>query len=162
MTDQAKDYVSKKINIIKQVQNFVTYTSRYSELDDGGEEPAPAWSVSINAGMIHLQNIIADSMPELNAQEWQIILNTYAGCMINSPARTPIRIASDILNDRGAESVDNLDDDTKALVLKIHTMNQAQQTAILYFTQAFWAKSWRDYKDFDDIKKQIYQILGKR
>jgi hypothetical protein len=115
----------------------------------------PRWSESINATFDQFSTLIANALPELSPDEWQIILNTYAGCYL--PAHSlPARIASDIMDDMGAidiTSVEKLYPDTALLIRKVHGMSQLEQLSILYFNQVFWLNKWDC--EWPDVVEQI-------
>jgi hypothetical protein len=115
----------------------------------------PKWSESINATFDQFNTLIANALPKLSSNEWQIILNTYAGCYM--PAHSlPARIASDIMDDLGAidiASVEKLYPDTASLIRKVHAMSQLEQLSILYFNQVFWLNKWDC--EFGEIVTQI-------
>ena len=112
------------------------------------------WSESINATFEQFQFLLRENLPELDIDEWKIILNVYACCYF--PAHgVPARIASDMMDNVGAISIDELSDYYADLVKKVHAMNQIQQLAILYFVQIFWSNDWKCDWDWDEIVKAI-------
>ena len=122
-------------------------TQKDHESHDG-----PKWSESINATFEQFRHLLKTSLPELTVDEWTYILNVYAGCYF--PAHSvPARIASDMMDNVGAISLDALSDDYGALVRKAHAMSQVEQLAILYFVQIFWSATWSG--DWGEIVSQI-------
>lgn len=112
----------------------------------------PKWSESINSTFDQLRYLLKTSLPELSIDEWEIILNVYAGSYF--PAHgVPARIARDMMDNVGACSIEELSHDYAKLVKKVHTFSQTQQLAILYFVQIFWVNDWSG--SFDEITKSI-------
>lgn len=104
----------------------------------------PKWSESINATFSQFRYLIAGALPELTMDEWQIILNVYAGSYLPAHGFPP-RIAGDIMDDVGAisiDSVENLMPKKAELIRKVHAMSQLEQLAVLYFAQIFWLNKW--------------------
>lgn len=102
------------------------------------------WSGGINGSILALKNIIRESMPDLTEQEWNMLLNVYNGSF--EPAFSPgaLYISGCMMDDRGEISIEtlrNADPDYAELIEKVHGMNAAEQYAILFVCQAFWANS---------------------
>ena len=120
-----------------------------------GESASP--SSVINAALERYRWVCSQSLPDLTAQEWQSILNVYAGSEMSSYS-PPYRVASDMMDDIGAVDIaavaDN-DPDYAELVRKTHAMTQAEQLAIIDFCQRFWCRDWSEFADFDAIKRHI-------
>lgn len=133
------------------------YTSQWIETTTSkplhGE--GPKWSESINATFEQFRFLLRGSLPELSMDEWTIILNVYAGCYF--PAHgVPARIASDMMDNLGEISLDNLrksQPDYAELVEKVYALSQTEQLAILYFVQLFWSNNW--VGEWSEIVKQI-------
>jgi hypothetical protein len=153
---------SKKINLSPQNRAFIENLGKDTDLADDDQNSGPQWTITINAALTNLQHIIISALPDLDDQEWQTILNCYAGTFFDGTPHTPARIASDLMDNIGAESLDELQPEYRALVEKIHALSQAEQLAILYFSQAFWAKSWKGQPDFASIKKAVINNLAGR
>lgn len=115
------------------------------------EDDEISWSKALNEGFKALQWLTKEALPDFDAQEWQAILNVYAGSFIEF--NPPFRIASDMMDDAGAIALEELSPEYAALVKKVHGMSQLQQFAILDFVQKFWSKSWDG--DMSEIIKQI-------
>ena len=120
-------------------------------------EESPKWSESINTTFEQFRFLLRGALPELSMDEWTIILNVYSGCYF--PAhRTPARIASDMMDNLGEISLENLEKnqpDYATLVKKIYKLSQLEQLAILYFVQIFWLNKWTEDWDDDDVVKTI-------
>lgn len=112
-----------------------------------------AWSEALNEGFKALKWLSQQALPELSAEEWQIILNAYAGSIVSF--NPPYRVASDLMDDVGAISIEELEPEYAALVKKVHSMDQMGQYAIMDFVQKFWAKDWSDKPDFAAIAAEI-------
>lgn len=123
---------------------------------NGEELDGPKWSESINATFEQFRFLLRDALPDLDQNEWQTILNVYAGCYF--PAHgVPARIASDMMDNLGEcdlAAVEKTMPDYAALVRKVHAMNQVEQLAILYFVQIFWSNDWK-MGEWGDIVKAI-------
>jgi hypothetical protein len=134
----------------KTVEWIECTTKIYHPASDG-----PKWSEAINATFEHLRFLLKNSLPDLSAEEWEIILNVYAGCYM--PAHgVPARIASDMMDDLGEVSIENVRKNLPAyadLVIKIHALSQTEQFAILYFVQIFWSRDWSG--DWEQIFLEI-------
>ena len=116
------------------------------------------WSEVLNEGFKALKWLSAQALPDLTPDEWQYLLNAYSGCMMSfSP---PYRIASDLMDDAGAVSIEELTPEYAALVKKIHGMTQVQQYAIQDFIIKFWAggDKWNDAKDFGEVIERIKKL----
>jgi hypothetical protein len=111
------------------------------------------WSAAINGGFEALGWLSQELLPDLTDAEWQLILNTYSGCLLDY--HRPLRIASDIMDDLGAIDINDLDADTAAVVRKCHAMSQPEQFAVLDFVSQFWAGDWSDAEDFQAIVSKI-------
>ncbi len=98
--------------------------------------------------------LVKSSLPELTNDEWQTLINVYAGCWLGEFV-PPARIASDMMDDAGVLSLDELESDYAALVRKAHGWNQAEQLAVLDFIQRFWCGEWSGYESFSAIKQAI-------
>jgi len=119
---------------------------------DHPAQDGPKWSESINATFEQLRFLLKSSLPELTIDEWQIILNVYAGTYF--PAHgIPCRIASDMMDNIGEISLDNVNEEYAKLVRKLYAMSQLEQLAILYFVQIFWSGKWSG--EWDEIVKHI-------
>jgi len=119
---------------------------------DHAAHDGPKWSEAINATFEQFRFLMRESLPDLSQDEWTIILNVYAGCYF--PAHgVPARIASDMMDNVGAVSVEDLTPDYAALVRKVHALSQPQQLAVLYFVQIFWSANWTG--DWPDIVAAI-------
>jgi len=114
-------------------------------------DAAIAWSNQINRAVIINDWLFQSSLPDLSAEEWQVILNTYAGT-IGSVEHPPYRVASDLMDDLGLIDVD--DHPNADLVRRLHYMSQSQQFAILVFAERFWSGDWGDL-GWDGIYRQI-------
>lgn len=116
----------------------------------------PKWSEAINATVEQFRFLLRGSLPDLDIEEWHIILNVYAGCYF--PAHgVPARIASDMMDDLGEISIENLKPDYAALVRKVYAMSQLEQLAILYFVQIFWSNDWKG--DWAEIVTAIKKLF---
>jgi hypothetical protein len=147
--------IKKSVFLSDNTAQWVTTTTGDIQ---AGENPR--WSESINATFDQFRYLIANSLPELNAYEWQIILNVYAGCYMPAHA-LPARIASDIMDDMGEISIDTVEKvlpEKAALIRKVHGMNQLEQLSILYFNQIFWLNKWEC--EFDEIVAQIKKKMN--
>lgn len=116
------------------------------------------WSEVLNEGFKALKWLSSQALPDLTPDEWQYILNAYSGCMMSF--NPPYRIASDLMDDAGAVSIEELTPEYAALVKKIHGMTQVQQYAIQDFIIKFWAggDKWNDAKDFNEIIERIKKM----
>lgn len=120
------------------------------------EENEISWSQALNEGFKALAWVTKQSLPELSAKEWGMLLNVYAGCIVEFTP--PFRIASDMMDDRGEisiETLDKVDPGYAALVRKMHGLSQIEQFAVLDFVQKFWSRSWNDCKDWGEIYRKI-------
>lgn len=144
--------VKKSVFLSDQTARWVGATT--TQHSDGVS--GPRWSESINATCEHFRHVLCSAMPELTQDEWQILLNIYAGSY--SPAHdAPARIASDMMDNVGAISIDKLDDaEYKALVIKMHKTSQVEQLAVLYFIQIFWSGDWQGYH-WETIREKIME-----
>lgn len=120
------------------------------------ELDGPKWSEAINATFEQFRFLLRESLPELSADEWQIILNVYAGTYF--PAHgVPARIASDIMDNVGEVDIANVDKlmpEYAVLIRRVHAMSQIAQLAILYFVQIFWSNDW-PMKEWSQIVSEI-------
>lgn len=115
-----------------------------------------AWSQALNEGFKALQWLTTESLPELTEGEWETILNVYSGSIIE--LIPPFRIASDMMDDKGAIALEELEPEYADLVKKMHALSQVEQFAVLDFVQKFWAKDWKDCSDFAAIVDAIKMV----
>lgn len=142
--------IKKSVMLSEQAQRYID-TRGYTK--GGGEDYA--WSEAVNETFKAAQWVAESSLPELSQAEWQHILNAHSGVIIDYTP--PYRLASDLMDNVGAVSLEELDPDYAALVRKLHSMSQAAQFAVLDFTRKFWARAWSG--DWDSI---YAAITGKR
>jgi len=112
---------------------------RYREFDDIN------YSQGINESISIAQWLASELLPELTPGEWEIILNTYAGCIVDH--RMSYRIASDIMDGRGIIEMSELERPARELVQKTHKMSQPEQYAVIEFVRHFWNNEWAGLKD---------------
>ena len=138
----------KVFYISERTADWITSTT--AKLDFGEKA---RWSVAVNATVDQFRYLLRESLPDLDIEEWTIILNVYAGCYF--PAHgIPARIASDMLDNVGVDSIEDItNEDYKALAIKVYGMTQIEQFAILYFVQIFFANKWN--MEWDDIVAAI-------
>lgn len=135
---------------------WVEFTTKKTINDQ--ELDGPKWSECINATFEQFRYLLRDSLPELTADEWTVILNVYAGCYF--PAHgVPARIASDMMDNIGTIDINDVVDDYANLVRKVNGMSQLEQMAVLYFVQIFWLNDWK-MKEWDEIVLEICDILS--
>ena len=116
-----------------------------------------AWSQALNEGFKALSWLTKEALPDLNRSEWEVILNVYAGCIIEF--HQPFRIASDIMDNFGALELAQLDPQVAAVATKIHGMSQMEQFAILDFVKIFWCNDWSQEPDFASIILKIKAMM---
>lgn len=136
---------------IKKSVMFSDGTQKYIAARTRAEDEI-AWSQSLNEGFKALKWLTDQALPELAAAEWQVILNAYAGSIISFDP--PYRVASDLMDDVGAISIEDLEPSYAALVKKIHGMSQLEQYAIMDFVQKFWSRDWNGMS-WDEIVRTI-------
>lgn len=116
------------------------------------------WSEVLNEGFKALKWLSREALPDFTPKEWEYLLNVYNGCVMSF--NPPYRIASDLMDDAGVISVEELAPEYAALVKKIHGMSQVQQYAIQDFIIKFWAggEKWNDAKDFAEVIERIKKL----
>lgn len=115
-------------------------------------------SEHINAMIERYDWIMRYSLPDMTAEQWQMLLNVYAGSEMTS-YHPPYRIASDIMDCYGVLELSELDASLAETVRQIHAMSQAQQCAILDACQRFWcAPSDERLKDGEDLKQSMERL----
>lgn len=97
-------------------------------LSDENRNGRKNYSGSINAGLLMLEALMAQSKPEFSEEEWVYLCKVY--CAVEF--MMPIRIASDIMDDVGIYDISKIDAVGRSLIEKISTMSQCQQAAILW------------------------------
>lgn len=140
--------IKKSVMFSEQTQAYIDARTR--------SDDQIAWSQALNEGFKALQWLTAESLPELTEGEWETILNVFSGSIIEFTP--PFRIASDMMDDKGAIALEELDPEYAALVKKMHALSQVEQFAVLDFVQKFWAKDWKDCSDFAEIAAAIKKI----
>lgn len=115
------------------------------------------WSQAVNEGFKALSWLIRESLPDLLEDDWEKILNVYAGSIIEF--QPPFRIASDIMDHHGALELQQLAADWASLAVRLHGMSQAQQYAIMEFVRVFWSHDWTQEPDFKSIITKIKAML---
>jgi hypothetical protein len=123
-----------------------------SMTDKRNPDNSVAWSNQINRAIVVLDFLARTHLPDFTDQEWQTILNCYAGTC-GSLERPPYRVASDLMDDLGLIDVEAHPD--SELVKRIHGMSQVEQFSILVFVEKFWSHDWNHCKDFGEIKKAL-------
>lgn len=111
------------------------------------------WSAPVNEAFKALKWLSNEALPDLSPSEWEVILNAYAGSIVSF--NPPFRVASDLMDDAGAISLEELKPDHAAIVKRVHGMSQIEQFAIMDFVQKFWARDWSDCEDFREIIDRI-------
>lgn len=141
--------LKKSVMFSEQTQSYINARTRY--------ENEIAWSQALNEGFKALSWLTRQALPELTHSEWEVILNVYAGSIIEF--HPPFRIASDIMDNFGAIELGQLDTETAGVVKKVYGMSQLEQFAIMEFVQVFWANNWNKEPDFDAIVTKIKAML---
>jgi hypothetical protein len=143
--------IKKSVFLSDYTGHWITTTT--VKKSNGEEIDGPKWSESINATFEQFRFLLRQSLPDLSMEEWQTLLNVYAGSYF--PAHgVPARIASDMMDNIGAVDINKVDKTYADLVRKIYDFNQTEQLAILYFIQIFWANDW-PMKEWNEIVKEI-------
>lgn len=98
----------------------------------------PGLATVVNA-MIERYNWLAEQVPTLSDDDWELLLNVYAGSEMAS-VNPPFRVGSDIMDHFGWSVDEVVASDHRAAVLarKCSSMSQAEQLAILDRCQRFW------------------------
>lgn len=126
--------IKKSIMISDQTVNFLNSRSK--------EDSYISWSQGINSAVVELDAVYADLLPrvmdKLTSDDWQVILDTYSGCLLN-PVVMPQRIASDIMDNYGVIEVTALPEACQNAVRTVHGMSQSEQLAIMHLVRRFWA-----------------------
>lgn len=141
--------LKKSVMFSELTQNYIRNRTR--------DENEIAWSQALNEGFKALSWLTRQSIPELSHREWEIILNVYAGSIIEFHA--PFRIASDIMDNFGALELTELEPDVAGMVKKVYGMSQIEQFAIMDFVQIFWSNNWNAEPDFDTIITKIKDMI---
>lgn len=131
-----------------------TYSVIENMIKDGSKI---SFASQVNEVINRYRWICKASLPDLSESEWEAILNCYAGCFMQEQY-PPYRIASDLMDDRGAIDLAALadsDPEYAALVRKVHAMSQAEQLAILDLVQRFWAGKWDHMENFGAILEEL-------
>jgi len=123
--------VKKSIFIASETEEWIKATS--SVVDKVGKVDTK-WSESINATFEQFIYILEESLSVLADSEWSIIFNAYENSHFPAHA-VPARVASDIMTVAKVIDIADLPNDCAELVRKIHAMNQAEMSAILYVVQ---------------------------
>lgn len=115
-----------------------------------------AWSNQVNRAILINDFLSRQMLPDFDDDEWGVILNVYVDTtgVIENP---PYSIASDLMDSLGL--IDVQAHPHTELVKRIHTMNQADQFAILSFVEKYWHNSGSEM-DFDKIKTIIMNNSG--
>ena len=100
---------------------------------------------------------VSQSLPQLTDQQWELLLNVYAGSEISSYP-PPYRVASDIMDHCGVLDLSGLDAATAETVRQIHGMSQAQQLAILDTVQRFWAAGSDALQEGESLQDAIKRL----
>jgi|SRR5690625_2359700 len=137
---------------IKKSVMFSDGTQAYIAARTKGGLDEISWSKALNEGFKALKWLADQALPDLSADEWQVILNAYAGSIVSFDP--PYRVASDLMDDVGAISIEELEPSYAALVKKIHGMSQLEQYAIMDFVQKFWSRDWNGMS-WDEIVRTI-------
>ena len=94
-------------------------------------------SPMINAVIQRYDWLMKHSLPELTADEWQMLLNCY--CSTEMVSYTPpFRIASDMMDDLGVLELAELEENLQTFIKRVNGFSQAEQLAILDRCHRFW------------------------
>lgn len=137
--------IKKSLMISEDTFNYIDARTKH--------EADITWSQAVNEGFRALKWLTDEALPELDVLQWHHILNVYSGTLLEF--RPPFRIASDIMDDAGAISVDEVSPMVADLVRRTHNMSQLEQFAVLDFVQKFWAGEWSECVDFGEIFEKI-------
>ena len=121
----------KKIYMTDQTLRFISVRTKC-------QDESPSWSAAVNSGFTALEFFYRDNMPELTFNEWLMILNAYCGTAMDH-LHLPVNMASDIMDDLGADSLDQLDETYQLIIKHIASLTQGQQLAALDLVQRFWS-----------------------
>ena len=107
------------------------------------------WSFAVNrqfdlaaARAAKLRWLAEQLLPDLSDQEWQLVLNAYAGTARDElEPQGRYRIASDVMDDHGIEILDGCEPEFQAAIRKLAGLSQAQQFAVAQFINWFWSES---------------------
>lgn len=144
----------KSVFLSDQTVGWIESTTKKTLNDQ--ELDGPKWSEAINATFEQFRHLLRGAFPDLSMDEWQMILNVYAGCYFPSHG-VPARIASDMMDNLGEIDIAQVEQtmpDYAALVRKMAAIPQLQQLAILYFVQIFWSNDWK-MKEWPEIVAEI-------
>ncbi|MFL9704642.1 hypothetical protein [Aeromonas veronii] len=109
-------------------------SSRHRDAD--GE---PRWSAAVNGAVDTLRAIYRSSVPDLNEKAWNLLLNAHAGHFFDWRPISPMRLASDIMDDLGVISIESLTEGDAEAVRTIHGLSQIEQLAVFEVIRIFWA-----------------------
>lgn len=117
------------------------------------------WSHEVNKAFSQLGWTMRQALPDLTHGEWELLLNVYAGTWLDDFA-PPFRIASDIMDHFGAVDLSTLDEDTQAVIRRMHGLSQVEQLAVMDFIQKYWSNDWSHCKDFDHVIDEVKALGG--
>lgn len=103
------------------------------------------WSRSVNDALGELGKLYEVLLPPLTLDQWQVILDCYAGPV--EVGTRPARIASDLLDHCGEVDLEALSEHYRETVLRVHQLNQAEQMAVLDVVRRFWLRSRQDSEE---------------
>lgn len=99
------------------------------------------WSAAVNGAVDTLRQIIRPALPTLPMPAWLLLLNAHCGHFFDWRPVGPLRLASDIMDDLGVLSLDELDAETGALIRQIHGLSQIEQLAVFEVIKIYWANT---------------------
>ena len=116
------------------------------------EGESPAWSDLVSMFVNNGIHLFRENLPDLTEEEWQEILNVYAGSHGVLAVR-PYRVASDLMDHYAL--IDVNDHPMPELVKKVHAMTQVEQFSLLMAVKIFWSNDWSDTGRLKDVIRDI-------
>ena len=99
-----------------------------------------------------LQIVAADSLPDLDLDTWQLVLNAYNGTWWPDIwAHKLFGIASAVMDDHGVEILSESSEDFQQSVKKLADLSVTQRIAVLRCAEWFWnGGGYSETQDFTD------------
>ena len=120
------------------------------------------WSYAVNKQFdlaIEMKGLIrrlaSQLLPDLPLDVWQYVLNAFSGCYHDERWRSPVRIASAVMNDYGVEVLDDCLPEFQSVVRRLAALTQPEQFAVREFVAWYWSSDVKHGESWNDTVKNF-------
>ena len=102
-----------------------------------------------------IRRLAVQLLPDLPIDAWQYVLNAFSGCYHDERWRSPIRIASAVMNDYGVEVLDDCLPEFQSVVRRLAALTQPEQFAVREFVAWYWSSDAMHGESWDETIKNF-------